>query len=111
MKKVNPSGQIIQDTGSGGAWPVSDRPNGVAPWRHTRYIKVTGDRKWLETVYPIAVRSLEKDEKTVMSQRGLVRGETSLSTGASRAILAGCRPSIYRRARQWSTNVMYAPPR
>ena len=23
MKKVNPSGQIIQDTGSGGAWPIS----------------------------------------------------------------------------------------
>ena len=47
MKKVNPSGQIIQDTGSGGAWPIStDRMVWVlAAWE---IYKVTGDRAWLE---------------------------------------------------------------
>ena len=73
MKKVNKSGQIIQDTGSGGAWPIStDR----MVWVLAAYevYKVTGDKKWLETVYPIAVRSLEKDAKTVMSRNGLVKG-------------------------------------
>ncbi len=60
MKKVNPSGQIIQDTGSGGAWPVSTDRMVWAPGGIRDIYKVTGDRKWLETVYPIAVRSLEK---------------------------------------------------
>ena len=34
MKKVNPSGQIIQDTGSGGAWPIStDRMGDLQSYR------------------------------------------------------------------------------
>lgn len=76
MKKVNPSGQIIQDTGSGGAWPIStDRMVWVlAAWE---VYKVTGDRSWLEKVYPIALRSMEKDALTIWSDAGLVKGETS----------------------------------
>lgn len=76
MKKVNPEGQIVQDTGSGGAWPVStDRMIWVvAAWE---IYKVTGDRKWIERVFPIVERSLAKDEKTIFSERGLVKGETS----------------------------------
>ena len=76
MKKVNPSGQIIQDTGSGGAWPIStDR----MIWVVAAYeiYKVTGDRSWLEKVYPIAVRAIEKNDLTVMSDAGLMKGETS----------------------------------
>ena len=47
MKKVDPLGRIIQDTGSGGAWPVStDREIWcVAAWE---VYKVTGDKKWLD---------------------------------------------------------------
>lgn len=77
MKKVDPLGRIIQDTGSGGAWPVStDRMIwAVAAWE---VYKVTGDMEWLKYVYPIVKRSLEDDLKTVYDpQTGLVRGETS----------------------------------
>ncbi len=77
MKKVDPMGRIIQDTGSGGAWPVStDREI----WCIAAYevYKVTGDRKWLEYIYPIIKRSLETDAKSVYdSETGLVKGETS----------------------------------
>ncbi len=77
MKKVDPLGRIIQDTGSGGAWPVStDREI----WCIAAYevYKVTGDRKWLEYIYPIIKRSLETDAKTVYDfETGLVKGETS----------------------------------
>lgn len=76
MKKVNPQGQIIQDTGSGGAWPVSsDR----MIWALAAYevYKVTGDRKWLEYIYPIIKKSVEADALTVASPTGLVKGETS----------------------------------
>ncbi len=77
MKKVDPLGRIIQDTGSGGAWPVStDREI----WCIAAYevYKVTGDRNWLEYIYPIIKRSLETDAKTVYgTETGLVKGETS----------------------------------
>lgn len=76
MKKVNANGRIIQDTGSGGAWPVSsDR----MIWAVAAYevYKATGDRKWLEYIYPIIKNSLEDDLKVVAGANGLVRGETS----------------------------------
>ena len=77
MKKVDSLGRIIQDTGSGGAWPVStDREIWcVAAWE---VYKVTGDRKWLEYIYPIMKRSLETDREAFYNtETGLVRGETS----------------------------------
>ena len=76
MRKVNSEGQIIQDTGSGGAWPVStDR----MIWAVAAYelYKVTGDKEWLQYLYNVVKTSLEKDSTTVMSDDGLVRGETS----------------------------------
>lgn len=77
MKKVDPLGRIIQDTGSGGAWPVStDREIWcVAAWE---VYKVTGDKEWLEYIYPIMKRSLETDAKAFYgTETGLVKGETS----------------------------------
>lgn len=77
MKKVDSLGRIIQDTGSGGAWPVStDRQIWcVAAWE---VYKVTGDREWLEYIYPIMKRSLETDKAAFYdTESGLVRGETS----------------------------------
>lgn len=75
--KVDPLGRIIQDTGSGGAWPVSsDRMIwAVAAWE---LYKVTGDREWLEWAYPIVERSLAADKVTLTDpETGLRRGETS----------------------------------
>lgn len=77
MKKVDSLGRIIQDTGSGGAWPVStDREIWtIAAWE---IYKVTGDKKWLEYIYPIIKRSLETDRESFYgTSTGLVKGETS----------------------------------
>lgn len=77
MKKVSPTGRIIQDTGSGGAWPVSsDR----MVWALAAYeiYKVTGDKEWLTQVYPVITNSFEDDWKVVFDpETGLIRGETS----------------------------------
>ena len=77
MKKVNANGRIIQDTGSGGAWPVSsDR----MIWAVAAYevYKVTGDKEWLKFIYPVIRDSFEDDFKVVYNaESGLVRGETS----------------------------------
>ncbi len=77
MKKVDPLGRIIQDTGSGGAWPIStDREI----WAIAAYevYKATGDRQWLEYIYPVIKRSLDDDALVAIdATSGLVKGETS----------------------------------
>ncbi|MDE7381600.1 MAG: hypothetical protein K2N03_05680 [Muribaculaceae bacterium] len=107
MKKVNPSGQIIQDTGSGGAWPVStDRMVWtLAAWE---IYKTTGDRKWIEKVYPIVVRSLEKDEKTVFSNKGLVKGETSFIDWREQSYPRWMQTADISQSEAMNTNMMYA---
>ncbi|MBB4080509.1 hypothetical protein GGR28_003143 [Lewinella aquimaris] len=70
-------GRIVQDTGTGGAWPVSsDRTTWVlAAWEVYR---VTGDRDWLEEVFPTVRDTLTDDAKTLPDPRtGLYRGESS----------------------------------
>lgn len=76
MSKVK-NGRIIQDTGTGGAYPCSsDRMIwAVAAWE---VYKVTGDRDWLKKVYQIIRKSVEDDELNVYDQKtGMVRGESS----------------------------------
>lgn len=75
--KISKDGRIIQDTGSGGAWPVSsDREI----WTVAAYevYKTTGDKNWLRKIYPVIKKSLEDDWLTVYDpETGLVKGETS----------------------------------
>lgn len=107
MKKVNAEGQIIQDTGSGGAWPIStDR----MIWVLAAYevYKVTGDRKWLEQVYPIAVRSLAKDEATVISDKGLIKGETSFIDWREQSYPKWMQTADISQSEAMNTNVLYA---
>lgn len=107
MKKVNPQGQIIQDTGSGGAWPVStDRMIWVlAAWE---IYKTTGSSDWLKRVYPIAVRSLEKDAKTIMSPEGLVKGETSFIDWREQSYPRWMQTVDISQSEAMGTNVLYA---
>jgi len=82
MRKVKrtegrPGRVIIQDTGTGGAWPVStDRTTWVlAAWE---VYKVTGDREWLREAYDIIRQTVEDDQKTIVDPyTGLYRGESS----------------------------------
>lgn len=76
LKKVRRD-RIIQDTGSGGAWPVSsDRMTwALAAWE---IYKITGDRDWLEKAFAIIQNSAEDDWKVLgNTQTGLYRGESS----------------------------------
>ncbi|WP_299529111.1 hypothetical protein [Ulvibacterium sp.] len=77
LRKKVKRGRIIQDTGSGGAWPVStDRTTWVlAAWE---IYKATGDQGWLDEVYPIIKNTLEDDYKTIYDTgTGLYSGESS----------------------------------
>jgi hypothetical protein len=76
MRKVK-NDRIIQDTGTGGAYPVStDRIIwAVAAWE---IYKVTGDEDWLAKAYQIIKNSLEDDFVNAYNpSTGLVKGESS----------------------------------
>ena len=77
LRKVNSRDRIIQDTCTGGSWPVStDRIVwAVAAWE---IYMVTGDTEWLKTIYPFVKQSVEDDILTAFDTRtGLVKGESS----------------------------------
>jgi hypothetical protein len=77
LRKVTPEGRIVQDTGTGGAYPCStDRMIwAVAAWE---IYKVTGDEAWLRKVYPIVKQSIIDDQQNAYDPAtGLVRGESS----------------------------------
>ncbi|HBY18820.1 MAG TPA: glycogen debranching protein, partial [Candidatus Marinimicrobia bacterium] len=76
MTKVK-DGRIIQDTGTGGSWPVStDRMTwALAAWE---IYTATGDLDWLRQVYPIIARSAAEDEAVAVNPKtGLFYGESS----------------------------------
>lgn len=107
MKKVDSKGRIIQDTGSGGAWPIStDRMIwAVAAWE---LYKVTGDKEWLKYIYPIIKRSVEADDATIYSPDGLVRGETSFMDWREQSYPKWMQTADIYNSEAMGTNVVYA---
>lgn len=76
MAKVSHN-EIVQDTGTGGSWPVSsDRMVwSLAAWE---IYLVTGDRAWLRQSYHIVQCSASHDEHSVLAAaNGLAYGESS----------------------------------
>ena len=76
LKKAK-HGKIVQDTGTGGSWPVSsDRMIwSTAAWE---LFKSTGDMDWLRKVYLIIKNSTEDDLNVVWDyQKHLFKGESS----------------------------------
>ena len=107
MCKVNSKGEIVQDTGTGGAWPCStDREIWVgAAWE---IYKVTGDMEWLKTVYPIAKKSLEVDMRTVFeSQTNLVRGESSFIDWREQSYPTWMEPADIYDTKCLGTNMVF----
>jgi len=77
LRKVNSKKRIIQDTGTGGSWPVStDRMIwAVAAWQ--LFIS-TGDTDWLNEAYEIIKNSTDDDLQVIYDPvTGLVKGESS----------------------------------
>ena len=77
LAKVDQNNRIIQDTGTGGAWPCStDRTTWVlAAWEC--YL-VTGSKEWLDRIYPVIKNTLEDDHIVAFDPNTqLMRGETS----------------------------------
>ena len=106
LKKVK-DGRIIQDTGTGGAYPCSsDRMIwAVAAWE---VYKVTGDRGWLTKAYQIIKKSAEDDVSNVYDkQTGLVRGESSFLDWREETYPKWMQPADIYESECLGTNVVH----
>ena len=107
MRKVNANGRIIQDTGTGGAWPAStDRMIwAVAAWE---IYKVTGDQNWLRKVYPIIKNSIEDDMMVDHDTKtGLVKGESSFLDWREQTYPRWMQPADIYSSKNLGTNAVH----
>jgi hypothetical protein len=108
LRKVNANGRIIQDTGTGGSYPVStDRMIwATAAWE---VYKVTGDINWLKKVYPIIKNSAEDDLKNLFANTTqLYRGESSFLDWREQSYPKWMQPLDIYTSENLGTNAVHA---
>jgi Bacterial alpha-L-rhamnosidase 6 hairpin glycosidase domain len=106
LRKVK-NGRIIQDTGTGGAWPVStDRMIwAVAAWE---LYKATGDKDWLQQAYTIIKNSIEDDLHNAYDKlTGMVRGESSFLDWREQTYPKWMQPADIFESENLGTNAVH----
>lgn len=106
LKKVQRN-RIVQDTGTGGSWPVSsDRMIwAIAAWE---VYQTTGDMGWLNTVYPIIKNSVEDDIKNIYDAKtGLVKGESSFLDWRDQTYPKWMQPADIYASENLGTNAVH----
>lgn len=99
--------RIVQDTGTGGSWPIStDRVCwALAAWE---IYLVTGDRQWLEKSAAIIKNSVRDDEQVVIDpDTGLVRGESSFMDWREQTYPRWMEPADIYSSKDLGTNAVY----
>ena len=107
LAKVDSAGRIIQDTGTGGSWPIStDRMTwALAAWE---VYAVTGDREWLRRSHDIIARSARADVHAAVDPvTGLVLGETSFMDWREQSYPRWMEPRDIARSAGIGTNVVH----
>ncbi len=107
LKKVNKKGRIIQDTGSGGAWPVSTDRMIWAVAAFELY-KVTGDREWLKQAYEIVKNSIDDDLLNIYDpETGLAKGESSFLDWREQTYPKWMQPADIYSSENLGTNAVH----
>lgn len=107
LAKVDASGRIIQDTGTGGSWPVStDRMVwALAAWE---LYAATGDRNWLRRAYDVVSRSAEADLHAAYdTETGLFNGESSFLDWREQSYPRWMQPADIYRSQNLGTNAIH----
>ena len=107
MRKVNAKKKIIQDTGTGGAWPIStDRMIwAVAAWE---IYKATGNKDWLQQAYVIIRNSIEDDIHAAHDpETGLVKGESSFLDWREQTFPKWMQPADIYESQCLGTNAVH----
>lgn len=105
--KVNSQEQVIQDTGTGGSWPIStDRVVwAIAAW--DIYL-TSGNREWLDYSYRILKNTAEKDlPNAVDPENGLYYGESSFMDWREQTYPKWMEPKDIYEAKALGTNVLH----
>ena len=107
LAKVDSAGRIIQDTGTGGSWPVStDRMVwALAAWE---LYAATGDRDWLRQAHDIIRRSAEADLHAARDEEsGLFNGESSFLDWREQSYPRWMQPADIYRSQNLGTNAIH----
>ncbi len=107
MAKVK-NERIIQDTGTGGSWPVSsDRIVwSIAAWE---IYLTTGDKEWLKYAYNIISKTIEDDKKVVYDKEfKLMHGEQSYLDWREQSYPRWMQPKDIYESMALGTNVIFA---
>jgi hypothetical protein len=107
MRKVNKKKKIIQDTGTGGAYPCStDR----MIWATAAFeiYKVTGDKDWLQQAYIIIKNSVDDDMSNAYDAvTGLVKGESSFLDWREQTYPKWMQPADIYESENLGTNAVH----
>ena len=100
-------GIIMQDTGTGGGWPVStDRVVwAMGAWAVYR---ATGDKSWLEQSVDIIHATLEQDAAVLPQHVGLVPGESTFIDWREQSYPDWATPAHIGATYAFGTNVVHA---
>ncbi len=103
-------GLILQDTGTGGGWPVStDRVIWIlAAWV---YVRVSGDKDWLQDRIEVMLRTIHQDEAVLQRQQGLFPGETSFLDWREQSYPDWMTPADIGASCAFGTNLLHAAAR
>lgn len=107
LAKVDSAGRIIQDTGTGGSWPVStDRMVwALAAWE---VYAATGDRAWLRRAYDVTRRSAEADLHAARdATSGAFNGESSFMDWREQSYPRWMQPADIYTSQNLGTNVVH----
>ncbi|MDO4220757.1 MAG: hypothetical protein Q4C88_01380 [Akkermansia sp.] len=99
-------GVVMQDTGTGGGWPVStDRVSwALGVWA---LFKVTGDRDWLEHCANVLQATLEQDAAVLPPHSVLRPGETSFIDWREQSYPDWMTPADIGSSYAFGTNVLH----
>lgn len=107
LRKVDSLGRIIQDTGTGGAWPCSIDREIWIPAAYELWLE-TGDAEWLEQIYAISSRSIRDDYATAYNpETGLFRGESSFIDWRSQSYPQWMDPRDISQSECLGTNAVF----
>ena len=107
LRKKVKRDRIVQDTGTGGSWPVSsDRMTwALAAWEI--YV-TTGDRPWLRESYRVIRDSIMDDEHVVIDPAsGLARGESTFLDWREQTYPQWMEPADIYQSRELGTNAVF----
>ncbi len=107
IAKISKSGRIIQDTGTGGSWPVSSDRIAWARGAWQTFM-ATGDSLWLTQITAPIILALKEDfEWNRNRETQLLKGETSFLDWREQSYAPWMTPANIHQSSAFSSNIQF----